>query len=108
MDLNVRRHGGYDLLSLSGEIDFHHSPTARENILSSLDAGRNVVVDLSAVSYIDSSGIASLVEGLQHARGRGLEFRLCGVAGAVLQVLQLTRLDHVFSIHPTAQEALDA
>ena len=74
------------------------SPEARKQILSQLNNDKHVLVDLSGVSYIDSSGIASLVEGFQLARSRKLRFGLVGVSKAAQQVLQLARLDKVFPI----------
>ncbi|MDC0598777.1 STAS domain-containing protein, partial [Gammaproteobacteria bacterium] len=67
MKCTLRSENEVDILELSGEIDLHHSPTLREKILSSLKRGNNLLIDLSGVSYIDSSGIASLVEGFQTA-----------------------------------------
>ena len=61
--------------------------------------GQSVLVDMSDVSYIDSSGIATLVEGLQHAKGRKLGFGLVGIGEGVMQVIKLTRLDQVFPIY---------
>jgi anti-sigma B factor antagonist len=57
-----------------------------------------VGVELSQVSYIDSSGIAALVEGFQTARARGSKFALVSVSDAVRAVLELARLDRVFLI----------
>jgi anti-sigma B factor antagonist len=58
------------------------------------------------VTYIDSSGIASLVEALQDARKRGSRFALVSVSEAVHRVLQLARLDKVFAIHASLADAL--
>ena len=62
-------------------------------------------VDLSEVSYIDSSGIAALVEGLQNAKSKGRKFALVAVSKAVMAVLQLARLDRVFAIYPDVDAA---
>ncbi|MCB1737745.1 MAG: STAS domain-containing protein [Gammaproteobacteria bacterium] len=89
---------GAVLLRLSGEIDLSNSPLARKLILAQLDAGKPLAVDLSGVSYIDSSGIASLVEGYQKARSGNLRFALVAVSEATMKVLQLARLDQVFPL----------
>ena len=73
MQSTIREQGSYTIITLSGEIDFHSSPQVRKDMLKSLDQDRNLLVDLSEVSYIDSSTIASLVESLQHAKGRKLD-----------------------------------
>ena len=67
-------------------------------MLDALTRAPRVAVDLSAVSYIDSSGIAALVEGFQNARGKGQPFELVSVSAPVLAVLKLARLDRVFQI----------
>jgi anti-sigma B factor antagonist len=59
------------------------------------------------VSYIDSSGVASLVEGYQTAKKAGRRFGLIGVSDAAMSVLQLARLDKVFPIHANIEERLE-
>ena len=104
----TRREGSYLVIALDGEVDLYYSPQARQQILQALEDGESVLVDLSAVEYIDSSGVASLVEGYQLARSRGLGFGLVGVSPAAMQVLQLARLDTVFPIYGDIEEALAA
>jgi anti-sigma B factor antagonist len=104
MDCNIRTEGGFSIVALSGEVDLHYSPEARKQILEQLNKNNHVLVDLSGVSYIDSSGIASLVEGLQLARTKKLQFGLVGVSEAAQQVLQLARLDKVFPIKDSIKE----
>ena len=69
---------------------------------------RRVLVDLSAVDYIDSSGIASLVEAFQKAKKNNTGFALAAPNPAALRVLELARLDRVFRIFATLEEGLDA
>lgn len=99
MEIRTREEGGYVILELSGEVDLSCSPEARKLILDCLEKGKNLLVDLSAVSYIDSSGVASLVEGYQTAKKQQLRFGLVGVSDAAMSVLHLARLDKVFPIH---------
>ena len=67
-----------------------------------------MLVDLSQVTYIDSSGVASLVEGFQTAKKMQLRFGLVGVSSAALSVLKLARLDRVFPIHATVKDRIKA
>ena len=91
---------GYVLVRLGGEVDLSWSQEVRRAVLDAL-AGANVVgVELSAVSYIDSSGIAALVEGFQQARTRGKRFVLVATSDPVRAVLELARLDRVFQLVP--------
>lgn len=106
METSIQTKGNFTVLMISGEVDLYYSPRAREQILKCLGDKHNLLVDLSGVEYIDSSGVASLVEGLQLAKSNQLEFGLIGVSDAAMQVLQLARLDKVFPIHATIDERL--
>lgn len=92
------RHAAFLLLRLEGEVDLSWSQQVRNELLDALEQRLPVGVELSAVSYIDSSGIAALVEGFQKARTRGCRFALVAVSDAVRAVLELARLDQVFPI----------
>ena len=94
------------VVKLDGDVDLEHSPAVRTTLLDCVRRDKDVLVDLSAVDYIDSSGIASLVEALQAANRQGTGFGLIVVAGQVLRVLELARLDKVFSIHADLDGAL--
>lgn len=108
MQSTTRQEGDFIIVSLIGEVDLHYSPEARKCILDSLDNESHVLVDLSQVKYIDSSGIASLVEGFQLARSKNLQFGLVGVSHAARQVLQLARLDKVFQIKDSVHDFINA
>lgn len=99
MKINLRSEGRFDVLELNGEIDLHFSPQLREHILASLKNGQALLIDMANVSYIDSSGIASLVEGFQTAKSSNLHYGLLSISDPALQVLTLTRLDQVFSLY---------
>lgn len=94
------------IVALEGDVDLQTSPDARKVLLEVVGRGRSVFVDLSGVGYIDSSGIASLVEALQQSRQNGSAFVLASVSEAALRVLQLARLDRVFKIYGTLEDAL--
>lgn len=106
MTHEIRHRNGTAVVTLRGDVDLEHSPAARELLLSCVRSGRHLTVDLSGVEYIDSSGIASLVEAFQEARKRGSRFTLAAVSPAALRVFELARLDRVFVIHATLEEAL--
>ena len=89
---------GFTVVRLSGEVDLSWSQEVRQAILDALERESGVGVELSRVSYIDSSGIAALVEGFQNARQNGRRFALVAVSQAVMAVLELARLDRVFPI----------
>lgn len=101
---NTKEEQGYAIIELDGEVDLSCSPDARKQILECLGAKKDLLVDLSGVTYIDSSGVASLVEGYQTAKKKSLKFGLVGVSAAAMNVLQLARLDKVFPIHASIEE----
>jgi len=94
----------YTVIHLTGEIDLNESPEVRRQILNCIKKQNNLLVDLSGVNYIDSSGVASLVEGLQLSRTKKLEFALLGVSESALKVLQLARLERVFKIYSSPED----
>ena len=107
MEFSKRVEGSFIIVSLMGEIDLHYSPQVRVQLLEVLNHAHDLLVDLSAVSYIDSSGIACLVEAYQLAKKSELRFGLVGVSNSALQVLRLARLDKVFPIYDSVEELVD-
>jgi len=99
MECSIKSEAGYDLLRVDGEVDLQYSPQLREKILASLKAGNPLLIDLGGVGYIDSSGIASLVEGFQTAKSAKLEYGLLNLSQSAMQVLTLTRLDKIFNLY---------
>jgi len=110
MDIHVameRTDEGHGVLEVRGEVDMHSSPRVREAQIRLLKEGaRRIVIDLSGVAYMDSSGIATLIEGLQWCRREGRDFRLVGLSPAVRDVFELARLADVFDIFSTRDAAL--
>ena len=105
MTYNTLKKDNYSIIMLSGDIDMSSSTGARQQILDSLSQNENIMVDLSKVTYIDSSGVASLVEGFQTAKAKKLEFLLIGVSDAAMMVFKLARLDKIFPIFDTFEQA---
>ena len=107
MKHRIEQKGEGIVVSFEGDVDLQSSPVARDVLLDAVERSLRVVVDLSAVGYIDSSGIAALVEALQRSRQRkdGAMLALAAVSDPVLRVLRLARLDRVFTIHPTIADA---
>ena len=98
------------ILDLVGDITLFNSPEIRKAMIVLLkDQGvTQLFVNMTAVKYVDSSGIASLVEGLKIARDRGARFVLYGLSKPALTVLELTHLLRVFEVHSSEAEALAA
>jgi len=99
MSQRIEQHDGYVVVYLEDEVDMNTSPAARELILKALLQRQDLLIDLSGVTYIDSSGVANLVEGYKVAKQQSLYFGLVGVSSSAEKVLRLARLDQVFPIH---------
>lgn len=78
------------------------------HLLQAIDTGSfNIVLDLTEVNFIDSSGLGAIVSGLKELGRRG-DIYICGLHDSVQQMFSLTRLDKVFKIFPTRSEAIQA
>ncbi|WP_454061855.1 STAS domain-containing protein [Candidatus Nitrospira salsa] len=108
MEHTVRSEQGSHIVALSGEIDLESSPMARTVLLEVVEQASKVFVDLTSVTYMDSSGIASLVEAYQQAKKSQIGFVLVSASPAVLRVLHMARLDKVFTIHENLEHAQHA
>ena len=104
-DCSTEDNQGVRLVRVRGEVDLSWSQRLRKSVLEALASNKPVAVDLSAVTYIDSSGIAALVEGFQNARGKSQRFSLVAVSKPVYAVLELARLDRVFPIFASLEDA---
>ncbi len=88
-------------------LDAHNSGELKTQMLTFFDEGKNnLVIDLKAVRFVDSSGLGSLVSGFKNASARNGNLKLCGLQPQVRSMFELTRLHRVFEIFPDADEAL--
>ena len=106
MSIEQKINGDNCTIILSGEIDLDLSPQVRENIKQSFENCKSLSVDLGKVSYIDSSGVAALVEGMQISKKAGKEFSLINVSNEVMKVIKLAHLDKIFNV--ASQSGMDA
>ncbi len=97
------------IIPLEGEIDLHVSPRIAATLNAALkEQPRNLIVDLSKVSYIDSSGLAVLIEAMQNAEKYGGKFALAGLQENVKPIFEIARLDQVFRIFPDVNSVSSA
>ena len=105
-DATPRRDRSY-ILPLKGEIDLHVSPSVTASLNAMIEKKpRRLVVDLSEVTYIDSAGLAALIEAMQKVEGYGGRFLLAGLQETVRSIFEISRLDQVFQIFPDVDAAL--
>ncbi len=100
---------GITVLTVRGEADVYSSPTLRDRLMDLIDGnGSVVIVDLSEVGFIDSTGLGTLVAAHKRAAARGGALPLVCAQDRILKLLRITGLDDVFVIHPTLEEAVVA
>ncbi len=108
MQISARHLDRITIFDVSGDIDLANSPQLRKALLRELREVRmpRVVLNLKAVRYIDSSGVASLVEGLKASREVGARFVLFGLNTTTREVLQLSKLVKIFEIYDDEDQAI--
>ncbi len=109
MDLRIESStkDGTAVLGLRGEVDVYTAPKLKSSLIDLVDDGTyDIVVDLSEVDFIDSSGLSALVSGLKALRAKGGMLSLSRPHPQALTALRLTMLDRVFPIFPTIEEAV--
>ncbi len=110
MKISSRQQGGATILDFAGDITLFNSPEIRKALLEQLRDKRVpfLLINMLGVPYIDSSGVASLVEGLKVSRDMKSRLALYGLSKSARTVLELTHLIRVFEVHDTEQQALEA
>jgi anti-sigma B factor antagonist len=99
--------GQVAVVTLPAEIDVTNSDEVRERLLAAASQGASVLVaDLSQTTFCDSTGITALVRAFRRANENGTKFRLVTTSPAVLRVLEITGVDRLIDVYPTAGEAL--
>jgi len=108
MDISTRQVGSATIIDVVGDITLYNSPQMRKVLLDLLKEKRvpRLIINLTSVRYIDSAGVASLVEGLKVSRDMKCGFALFGLSRTTREVLELTRLIKVFEVHDNEQDAL--
>jgi anti-sigma B factor antagonist len=109
MDIQVSSlQPGAAVLRLDGRLNMVAAPRLKAAIDETVDGGAaRVVVDLGAVTFMDSSGLGALVAGLKKARQASGDLRIAGVSQQVGTVLALTNLDRVLRPHESVEAAHD-
>jgi anti-sigma B factor antagonist len=108
LKISARRLDKITIFDVSGDIDQATSPELRKALLREFRELKTprVVLNLGAVRYIDSSGVASLVEGLKASRDVGSRFILFGLNKTVREVLQLSKLVKIFEIYDNEEQSV--
>lgn len=98
---------GVERVALEGDLDFHSSPDVRRELAAVADKQpRKILVDFAKVGYIDSSGLATFVELYQKMRRTGGKLVFFNLAAGVRSVFEIAKLDTLFLLAASEQEAL--
>lgn len=109
LDIASSQSGSHAVVHVAGEIDVYTAPALRERLDQEIERGQHdLVVDLSDVTFMDSTGLGVLVGRLKLIRVHEGAMRLVCAHDRVLKVFTITGLDKVFEIYPTIDEALAA
>jgi anti-sigma B factor antagonist len=106
LQIDVTRRHGYTILSPQGEIDFATGPQLKDAINERLVAGDvNLVMDLQAVDFIESTGLGALIGGRRRAHALKGSLRLVCSQQQLLKIFRITGLDKVFAIYDSVEQA---
>ena len=106
MKISIRDVGDAKVVEVEGDVDLGTSPDFRRTLFETLPRTSRLALNLKAIRYIDSSGIATLIEVLKDSQRLGKEFVLFGLSPAVQEVFRLTHVIRIFQVFQTEQEAL--
>jgi anti-sigma B factor antagonist len=106
MQISQKQNNGITIYEVKGDIDINSSPDVRDVFERGVkDKITKIIVNLNSVSYIDSSGLATLVEMLKKTRLYGGNLRLSNLAPKVKSLFEITKLEKLFEIFETEEEA---
>ncbi|HEY7659847.1 MAG TPA: STAS domain-containing protein [Actinomycetota bacterium] len=104
----TRTQGPWTIVALEGELDLHTSPEVRDHVLGLIrDGADRVALEMSKVTFMDSSTLGALITCMKRAKERGGTVVLVGVEGSPLKVLNLTGLDRVFEVLASTEDLPD-
>jgi anti-sigma B factor antagonist len=101
--------GQTHVIELGGEVDLYTAPEFKEKLVQIIESGKkNVVVDLSKATFIDSTTLGVLVGGVKRLRPQGGSLTLVCTDQNICKIFEITGLDRVFDIHDSRDKALEA
>lgn len=107
IEIGQSSHGDAIVIEARGDVDITGSPVLRDAIREAQQAKpRRMVIDLAHVPYMDSSGLATLVEAMKNAKPAGTQLVLCAMHDKVRAIFEIARLDQYFTIVSSREQAL--
>jgi anti-sigma B factor antagonist len=106
LDVDTGQVGASSLLTLRGEIDVYTAPRLRQAIIDLVDGGAaHIIVDMSAVDFLDSTGLGVLVGGLKRVKVKDGSLSIVTSQDKILKIFDITGLNKVFAIHDSVDAA---
>ncbi len=109
MQINLDSRGDVSVFGVSGDIDINSSPEMKKGFEKVFrEKQEKVLIDLTDVGYVDSSGLATIVEIFKNMKIYGGKLRLAGLSDKVKGLFEITKLDQLFEIFPDADSAIQS
>ena len=109
MQINVEEKNGISVFRMEGDIDINTSPEVKKSLDQAISAKKDkIVINLEGVGYVDSSGLATLVEILKNLRGYGGKLKLTNLSPKVMGLFEITKLNKLFDIVSGEENALNS
>ncbi|MEE8574080.1 MAG: STAS domain-containing protein [Thermodesulfobacteriota bacterium] len=109
MEINVQEQGGISILRVVGDIDVNTSPEVKESFDNLVkEKKEKVVVNLKGVNYVDSSGLATLVEVFKNMRAYDGKLKLTNLSSKVMGLFEITKLNNLFDIFTEEADAINS
>ena len=109
LGIDVQKSSGHPVLHVTGEIDIYTAPMFKQAVVNLVSEGnKDVIIDLSGVTFMDSSGFGTLLGATRRLRPSGGGLHLAGPNSTIQRMLRLTRLDSIMRIYDSPEEAVKA
>lgn len=107
MNLKFENKGDVVVCCVDGEVDINTSPSIKKTFDKAMQKKSDrVIINLKNVTYVDSSGLATLVEILKNMRQYGGKLKLCNLSPKIKSLFEITKLEKLFDIQPDEEEAI--
>ena len=102
-------HAGHHVIAARGEIDLFTAPELKQVLTEAIESGQHrLVIDLSDVSFLDSTALGVLIGAVKRLRSRGGALAIVNTEASIAKTFEITGLDQIFTIRPTRDEAVEA
>lgn len=109
LETQVQEIDGMKVLDVAGEIDVYTAPQFKDAVNGIIDSGqKHLIVDMGSVTYMDSSGFATLLSATRRLRPQGGTVSLVKCSSAIDRILRITRLNTIFGTYDAVSEAIEA